>query len=1023
MFKISPAVRVSFGLVMFTLSVIMIADLFGIVPKKHLITLEARKKVCEVLAVQLSVAVSKSDIDMVQTSLEFFVDRNNDVRAASMSQVDGTIVAEFGLFDNYKASTLDVDEEESIDNIVVVPVFAGAEKWGTVNVEFNSVYAGGMFSFLTDSILGILLFVAISGFIGYLFILKKALRVLDPKAVVPDRVRSAFNALSEGVLIVDKKEQIIMANDAFAKKLNINADELLGIKASSFKWKYINRDLFKSNTIMPWMLAIKEGVNKIGVSLNLSTPDAGVRALSTNCAPILDDNGDTRGALVTFDDITDVEETNVLLENAVTTLTMNENEIQRKNEELEVLATRDSLTGCYNRRAFFDLFDKSLEQAIENGQTLSCIMMDIDFFKGINDSYGHATGDEAIRMIADVLNNHCDNEIAIIGRYGGEEFCLILPGSDADDAVNIAEHLRQTIQTISKGFCAENVSITASFGVAFKTDETTECAQILDMADKALYAAKESGRNKVILWGQDNTAAGSDEDDADKNVVINLNDRITKNSVDPVSQNNDPVDDEKILLLENKIEELQNKLNDETAKANLQEESRGIDPITKLPSKLIFIDRVNQSIAHSARKKKLLAVAMLNVDMVNRINDTLGREVGDEFLREVGYRLKAILRQSDTVASMLSSGNSGPLFSRIDDDNFALLLPGFDEVETLTYVIQRIESRFEGNIKASGNEFYLTSHIGLAVFPQDGETADMLIENAFRAKKQAKTLGGRNKFQFYSQVDNSRLIEQMQSEIDLHNAIVRKQFVLYYQPKLDIKSGAITSMEALIRWEHPKNGLVFPDSFIPVAEKTGMILEISKWCLETACKQSSLWVEMGEKNIRTSINVSAAEFAEEHFKENVLAALKRHKLNARHLEIEITESTIMADAEAAHKLIDELRFIGITITLDDFGTGYSSLSFFGDLDIDWLKLDRTFLLKAMDNVRSRSIYSSIIKMVHATGVRVVTEGVETQEQYDYVKELKVDEVQGYLISRPLESVDVTARLFPELLKKNVSQNT
>lgn len=196
-----------------------------------------------------------------------------------------------------------------------------------------------------------------------------------------------------------------------------------------------------------------------------------------------------------------------------------------------------------------------------------------------------------------------------------------------------------------------------------------------------------------------------------------------------------------------------------------------------------------------------------------------------------------------------------------------------------------------------------------------------------------------------------------------------------------------------------------------------MILEIGKWCLQSACKQTKLWVDMGAKNIRTSVNVSGVEFSNSDFKHNVLSALKESGLDAKYLEIEITESTIIADQKIAHKLIDELRFIGVTITLDDFGTGYSSLSYFGNLELDWLKLDRSFLLQAMDNYRSRNIYSSIVKMVHATGVKVVAEGVETEEQYAFISDLNIDEIQGYLIGKPGDAESITELLFPDLNKK------
>ncbi|MBT8120210.1 MAG: diguanylate cyclase [Gammaproteobacteria bacterium] len=1008
MFNISPAVRVSFGLVMFTLSVILIADLFGIVPKKEIIMLDARKKVSEVLAVQLSVAVSKSEFDIVKSSLEYFVERNSDVVAASMTTIDGAVIHKFGKFINLTDSVVEDGSIESTDKVVVVPVFSGQERWGSVNVEFNSLYSGGFLSIISDSVLGILLFVSIGCFFGYLFILRKALKVLDPKGVVPERVRSAFNTLSEGVLIVDNKEQIIMANDAFAEKIDQEPEELLGVKASSFKWKHANKEVRESTKQMPWEHAIKEGVKKIGTALDLSTDNAGVRSLSANCAPIQDDNGNTRGALITFDDITDVQETNVLLENAVTNLTRNDAEIRRKNAELEVLATRDPLTGCYNRRAFFDLFDKMLEQANKQDLNLSCIMVDIDHFKLINDNFGHSIGDEAIRLIADILNNDSDDD-ALVGRYGGEEFCVILPGTDVDEAEEVAESIRLTIQSKSKDFCVKDFYITASLGVTYRTDNKNNSKQLLEQADTALYMAKESGRNRVVVWSPESVSSIDDELEENGHIL------------NPVAEKNDVSGyKKKISILETTVNELQEKLT-ATSKTDDGEDAASIDPVTGLPSKLILLDRISQAIEYSGRNKKLVAVATLNVDMFSRINETMGWDIGDEFLREIGHRLKGILRSSDTVASMLTPGQSGPVFSRLKDDEFAILLPGLDDLETLTYVIKRIQNKFSGNVKVDDKKVFLTSSIGIAVFPQDGNTAESLIENSRRARIQAKLLVGRNNFQLYSQVDNRQVLNQMKTEIDLHNAIEEEQFVLYYQPKLDLKSDTISSIEALIRWQHPTKGLIFPNDFISHAEKTGMILEIGKWCLQSACKQTRRWVEMGATNIRTSVNVSMLEFSDADFKDNVISALKDANLNARHLEIEITESTIMADPPSAHKLINDLRFLGVTITLDDFGTGYSSLSYFGNLTLDWLKLDRSFLLQAMDSNRSRTIYTSIVKMVHATGVKVVSEGIETQAQYDYIRTLNVDEMQGYILSKPVDDDSMTSLLFPDSNKKLFSR--
>lgn len=317
MFRLSPAVRLSLGLVMFTLSVIMVADLIGVVPKKDAIVLDARKKICEVLAVQLSLAMSQSQSSLVNASMEVFVVRNEDVIAASMTRADGTTVSKFGEFSQTVDNDHSIEKLESTQDLVIVPVLAGSQRWGSVNIEFKSIYSNSLFSFLYDSILGVMLFVAVSGFVGYLFILRKALSVLDPKSVVPDRVRSAFNALSEGVLIIDNKEQILMANDAFAEKINHEASDLLGVKASALKWTYASRDLRKMTDKMPWLDAIKEGEVITDVVLNLSIPDVGLRSFSCNSTPIRDDNGDTQGALITINDITDIQESNLLLKNAV----------------------------------------------------------------------------------------------------------------------------------------------------------------------------------------------------------------------------------------------------------------------------------------------------------------------------------------------------------------------------------------------------------------------------------------------------------------------------------------------------------------------------------------------------------------------------------------------------------------------------------------------------------------------------------------------------------------------------------
>jgi diguanylate cyclase (GGDEF)-like protein len=980
---ISPAVRVSFGLVMFTLSVILIADLMGAIPKKDQIVLDSRKKVCESLAVQLSIATTSSDNFIVNTTLRSFVRRNEDVLAASMTRVDGHVVAEFGEFSDINEDF--AERIKSTENIVVIPVYSSSERWGSVNVEFADM-SGGVLGMLTGSIFGLLIFVAVTSLAGYIFILRKALHVLDPKAVVPERVRSAFNALAEGVLILDDKEQIMMANDAFARHIDKDPDALVGAKASTLKWKLRKSEKEEK---LPWLNSLESGIKKIGVALNLSTPHTGIRAMSTNSAPILDDAGKTRGALVTFDDITDVEETNLLLENAVSTLQKNDAEIRRKNKELEVLASRDPLTGCYNRRAFFDLLEDLFKQAARTNTDLVTIMVDIDHFKSINDRFGHSVGDEAIRMMAEVLNT-CVGNSGIVGRYGGEEFCVALPNTDLSRGREIAEKFRREIKTTSKDFCGKDVVITSSFGVSNAESNISTVSQLLEHADRALYTAKESGRDCVVTW-LENAEATQESND--------IND--SEASHDEVEDGTGNV---QLGFLNRRITQLESELRKREEEYS---KIRFTDPITDLPTRVIFEDRVSQAMAFTARTENIVAVAILNVDMFSRINNTLGHVVGDEFLKAVGQRLKTILRRSDTVASMVAPGQAGPSLSRLHDDEFALLLNGLDSIDSLTYIIKRIQEKFSGKINVADNELFVTTTIGLSLYPNDGATASNLIENARSAQKHAKSLVGRNNYQFFSPEINQKIIEQMQLEIDMHNAIEKNQFRLIYQPKLETKTEKITSMEALIRWDHPTRGLITPCMFIPSAEKTGLVVDIGIWCLEAVCKQAKEWVDMGLTDLRVSVNISALEFANDTFVDSVKQALQESKLDPQHLELEVTETTVMSDLEKSSDIIDDLRYLGVTVTLDDFGTGYSSFNYLGHLNFDWIKIDKNFLMDAIKHKRSRTLYAGMVTMAHEIGLKIVAEGIENQSEYNYVHKLGVDEMQGYMLSKPLEADAMT----------------
>jgi EAL domain-containing protein (putative c-di-GMP-specific phosphodiesterase class I) len=253
----------------------------------------------------------------------------------------------------------------------------------------------------------------------------------------------------------------------------------------------------------------------------------------------------------------------------------------------------------------------------------------------------------------------------------------------------------------------------------------------------------------------------------------------------------------------------------------------------------------------------------------------------------------------------------------------------------------------------------------------------------------------------------------------MHDAIQNNEFRMVYQPKLEMKSGRISSMESLIRWDHPVKGLVSPYQFIPTAEKTGLIVDIGIWSLHAVCRQVRTWVDMGAGDLRVSVNISGIEFANETFVDSVKQALKQNNLPASHLELEITETAVMLDLEKSAEIVDELRYMGVTVAMDDFGTGYSSFSYLGQLNFDWIKIDRSFLLEAAKHKHSKTLYDGMVAMAHEVELKVVAEGIEKQSEYNYVKKLGVDEIQGYMISKPVDAVEAERLLFSNDGKRKV----
>lgn len=431
------------------------------------------------------------------------------------------------------------------------------------------------------------------------------------------------------------------------------------------------------------------------------------------------------------------------------------------------------------------------------------------------------------------------------------------------------------------------------------------------------------------------------------------------------------------------------------------------DSLTRLPNRTLYYDRLNQVLLHAKRAMQKAAIMFVDLDYFKDINDTSGHRVGDMLLKDVAVRLQAIVRASDTVA-------------RMGGDEFTVLLPDLGDAGYASLVAQKIVQKISEVYQVEGSDIYITASVGITIFPDDGHTVDDLLKNADTAMYDAKN-NGRNGFQFYSQEMNVRMMNRFDMQNSLRHALERGEFILYYQPRVNIADRCLSSMEALIRWSHPEKGMVMPDKFISLAEETGLIIPIGEWVIRTACLQIKKWQTQGNPLFPVAVNVSAYQFRKPKFAETVAEILEETGVSPAFLEIELTESAIMQDVDFTIKILKDFKSLGIMVSIDDFGTGYSSLSQLKRFPIDSLKIDRSFIANATTNVDDRAIVTAIISMAHSLGLNLIAEGVETEAQLALLAEQGCQEMQGYLFSKPLPADLLTKLLHEDKERKNQLQ--
>ncbi len=411
------------------------------------------------------------------------------------------------------------------------------------------------------------------------------------------------------------------------------------------------------------------------------------------------------------------------------------------------------------------------------------------------------------------------------------------------------------------------------------------------------------------------------------------------------------------------------------------------DTVTDLPNRTLFEDRLKQAVAVARSTNRILGILFISIDQFKKVNDTLGHGRGDGLLREFAERLRSCISETDTVA-------------RFGNDEFALLETRIEDTNDVVETIGSLSQVLKFSFDLAGHEVFATASVGVSLFPLDGQDSQTLLKNAGAALYKAKTSGGDN-YQFYTADMHAMASKRLALETSLRRAIQNEEFLIHYQPRVSVDSFEITGVEALVRWQHPELGLISPSEFIPLAEDTGLIVPIGEWVLRNACLQNKEWQDQGFAPIHMAVNISARQFHEQDVTEMIIRVLDETGLPPECLELELTESSIMKNADFAAEVLNRLKSMGIGISIDDFGTGYSSLASLKRLPIDALKIDQSFVRDATSDPDDAALVMAIVTLAHNLRLKVIAEGVETEEQLRFLQLLRCDEIQGYFFCKPL----------------------
>jgi len=966
--NISPVLRISIGLLLLTISLLLVGDLLGIVPNQQESEVASRKVMAESLAIQISSEIGEQRIKQAINLLNVIVKRNKTIQSIALRTKSKKIMMKSENHDVYWQSR--EDDSSTVDHIQV-PIYEQQGRWGTLEVSF--VPMGTIWSnmFTSRSFSAMILFVFIFGFIAYWLFLRRALSELDPSSVVPDRVRTALDVLNEGLVIVDRQERIVLINNALKKKLALSESELMGKRLSSLAWEMEDETQLLDKQMLPWNILLDTNEVPILKTLQLKSSQKETFTFDVNVAPIKAPNQKMKGVIITIDDVTELERKNSELNHILERLEKSKEEISRQNFELIELSTRDPLTDLLNRRALFQGLNTLLIEAQEQATRLSCIMIDIDFFKSVNDTYGHTIGDKVIQTFSGIFLTESNNNY-LICRYGGEEFVIILPNTDCATAMEVADKIRIAIAEYSFEEIAENLHMTASLGVTCTEKKYMIGAdKLIDQADQALYIAKQSGRNQVVRYIEK-----SAEDEVEIVTKRTVNISIVPEVASRVNRRNK---------------------SEETLQHDFGRAEESVYTI--------ILDRLTQAQKLAQRNKKHLAVLSIFVDTIQVTNNILGHAIATKLKIIAFERLSETFRISDSIMPTVNFDKNISL-SRLSDSEFVAILSGIENDTDITWAIFRMMKELTVPVEIDGHEIVMTANIGVSSYPADGQASDTLLTNSKMALVKAREKG-RSEFIFYNKEMNILAKKALEIESQLYLSLEREELYLNFQPIINVQTGMIEKVETLLRWKHPELGLVPPDVFVNIAEHAGSIKIIGRWIIERSCRQLYAWQKNGHPHLMISINLSAVQFYQQNIVEDIIKIVKKEGVSPKSIVFELTETALLKQYDYISESIHRLHEEGFRIALDDFGTGYSSLTYLQKFPIDLVKIDRSLMNSFPDDIHSVSIVSGLIGLCHNIGINVVCEGVENEIQLSMLTDLTCDEVQGYFISKPLPSNEMT----------------